>query len=767
MNKCRQIIFAFLCMAILVRLAYVFVFDNVDREYVIDRQIEISEAEYTVCDNISIDTSFSYKRLYKIELLMQGVGEGAIGSLDISLLKGDELIYETKKSLADMENNWWTALYVNCPVSVGEAYTVRIDAIDCEGALPYIAVNSEGSPFVAAGYLKPTTRSDKMIFAALAFIVMLLAYGIIRYFDKFAEEERNIRSIIDERISKQPLYLGMEIISCLIIINGSGIEFQDATKLVLLIISLISVIKITEKRSLLNNMNKYVRAALYLYAAFALVGQRIFIFPLGKNITIHELFVYLAAVVWVIPVVDSAVYLLEKFKESFRGKKEFGMKKGYFILLVTAVLMIPTVLNLVANNPGISLQDTMTNMLENAHNIRGMLDWHPAIYAMLLRVIFMVWDSTYAVLLVQYAFWIYVMLEFFMYIRKKGVSDVYILLMAFATGINASNIILLNTILKDLWYTCCLFWAVVIIAKLTIDYEEYTKKWFIYAELVLTLTGLFMLRKNGLVVFIFVAVSLCVVLRKNYRIFASVIISIILIGLIKGPLYNYFEIENTGKFGMYIGLSQDILGVYYSDGNISEDTLAMINVMTEGDNAQYNYTPTWSFSSYYLEVETTEFIKNYIDTFVKNPGIMIQAIIARMDGVWNIYDGKDAVMAGVNATGTMEQFESWRNFYPSRKSNILYEPMLQFTTYTARTQWIAALIWRVGIVIALGIVAYTYFVYKKGLKSYLIILAPFLGQFVSLLLSTGWSDFRYFWPFAIMNMYLIAFIMIMLNEDKN
>lgn len=765
MNKCKRIIFALVCVVILARLAYVFLFDNVDREYIIDRQVEAGEAEYVSCDSISIDTGFSYDRLYKLELLMQGVGEGVPGSLDITLLKDNRIIYETKKRLDSMENEWWTALYVNTPVVVGDVYKINISLADNEGVTPYIALASDGKPLVAAGYLKPTGRRDKLIYMAIAFVLMLISYVLIRYFEVIKEKAAYISQIIGKKISKRALYSGFEFLSCLVIMNWSGIDFQNTTKVVLLIISLISIIGITEKRSILDGMNKYVRAAMYLYMAFALVGQRIFLFPLGKKITVLELLVFLATVVWVIPVVDSFIYYLDKFKNHFAGAKTLGMKKVIFMIAVTLILMLPTVLNLIANNPGISLQDTMTNMLENAHNIQGMLDWHPAIYAMLLRVIFIVWDSTYAVLIVQYVFWIYVMLEFFMYIRKKGVSDVYILLMAFATGINASNILLLNTILKDLWYTCCLFWAVVIIAKLTIDLEEYANKWYIYAELILSLTGLFMLRKNGLVVFIFIAVSLGIVLRKNYRIFVSVVISIVLIGLIKGPLYNHFEIENTGKFGMYIGLSQDILGVYYYGGNISEDTLAMINVMTEGDNAQYHYTPTWSFSSYYLDVEATEFIKNYIDTFIKNPGIMTQAIIARVDGVWDIFDGEEAVMVGVNSTGTMEQFESWKNFYPSRKPTALYEPMLKFTTFTAKNQWIASIVWRVGIAVAFGLVAFVYFVYKKGLKAYLIIMAPFLGQFVSLLLSTGWSEFRYFWPFAVMNMYLIAFIMILLNKD--
>ena len=83
------------------------------------------------------------------------------------------------------------------------------------------------------------------------------------------------------------------------------------------------------------------------------------------------------------------------------------------------ILLVPAAYNLFANNPGISSPDTLNSMITNAKNLYGMYDWHPAFYCMVLRGIQKVWDSTYAVILVQYFFYAYVVTELLLYLRKK------------------------------------------------------------------------------------------------------------------------------------------------------------------------------------------------------------------------------------------------------------------------------------------------------------------------------------------------------------
>lgn len=201
-------------------------------------------------------------------------------------------------------------------------------------------------------------------------------------------------------------------------------------------------------------------------------------------------------------------------------------------------------------------------------------------------------------------------------------------------------------------------------------------------------------------------------------------------------------------------------------GEISEDTLQMINVMTNYNNSEYSYNPTWSIQSYDLNVEEKEFIFNYIDTYIKNPLTMTRAIIAREDALWDIYAGKDSILECINYTGTMDENVTWSANYVKRKFVSLYPIATAASTYTATSQWISAIQWRCGLFTLLGFIAVVLLVIKKEKGKYLLIITPLLGHIMSLLLSTGWSDFRYFWPINLLNMALILLSIIIVGNDN-
>lgn len=68
------------------------------------------------------------------------------------------------------------------------------------------------------------------------------------------------------------------------------------------------------------------------------------------------------------------------------------------------------------------------------------------------------------------------MCEFFLYLRKKDVSDSIILGITLFCGLNVRNFIHLNTIWKDIPYTLSLLWAFILIAKPAIVFDEYKNR---------------------------------------------------------------------------------------------------------------------------------------------------------------------------------------------------------------------------------------------------------------------------------------------------
>lgn len=544
--------------------------------------------------------------------------------------------------------------------------------------------------------------------------------------------------------------------------------FQEPTKIIFYIVSLVSAVKFSEKTEAVmldidRAWKRVLLVLMYIYSAIALVGQRLLISLLTPRVTMAGGLVFLIAVLWFVPVVNSVIYGL-----NLLGRKLFSeenvLKTVRLVPVMLVLLLLPACYHLFANNPGISSQDTVSIMAENVRQIYGMSDWHPAFYSMVIGGILKIWDSTYAVIFVQYFFWSYVMLEMLLYLIKKGMKIGGVLGIALFSGLNAANFVHINTIWKDIPYTLSILWVLIILAKLVLHQKEYKGKYYIYFELVIALAGTYLYRKNGVVSFVIIVFMALVILRKNRRLMGAVALSIAVIFIVKGPIYTHFQIQETGRTGIYIGLGQDILGVYYTKGEVSEETLKMINVMTKYNNSEYVYVPTYAQQSYDLDVSPKEFILCYVKTFVRNPILMVRAIINREDTVWDIFCGETANVTCVNYYGTMDHKEEWRRYYPERVYYSLYTSLNAEVTYTADSQWISAIIWRCGLFMLLALISLLTLVIKKGIGDYLLIFAPVIGHIMSLLLTTGWSDFRYFWPLNLMNMCVILFAVVLLHE---
>ncbi|MCM1231862.1 MAG: hypothetical protein NC489_17220 [Ruminococcus flavefaciens] len=773
----KRIILFIAATIISLRIIYIFAGGEIDKEYFVSQEADLFNVVELPCKDILVCFSSNHDRLQCIEVLFSGIAEGETGEVIFKIMSEEDLIYQASISLSNVQNWQWQKIYVNAEL-VREKYQLYLNASDdClqipnvliapkeqvsqESTTSYAAgVILDGNIVLQYGYLQPPSFADKCVISSLWLFLLLATILFLHHFEQISAFVHCVIDLLSAQMSQCTLNMLAEIFFCMVILECSGVNFQSPTKILLYLLSVCAMMKLQDKRRLINDLfntpfKKGLLYVLYLYAAFSLVGQRILAYPLDLQVTLTGLFVFIVTILWFIPVIQSVYYYLEcltnisLLRNPLKNRAFLG---GIFVL----VLILPTLYNLYANNPGISSLDSALTLAQNAHHLRGSDNWHPFFYNALLATIISVWDSTYAVIAIHYLFWIYVMLEFFFYLKEKGMRDSILICVALFNGFNAANIIHLNTIWKDIPYALSLLWLFVIMVKFSFDSAKYRKNWYIYFELFFSLIGVFFFRKNGIVPFVLTVLMLILILRKNIKIWCTLVITGIVIMLIQGPIYSHFEVIDNGSAGMYIGLSQDILGVYYSGGEISESTLQMINVMTGGNNHEYYYIPSWAYQTYDLQVKPQTFILNYVDTFIKNPILMFRALINREDALWNIYAGEGSMLGCVNYHGTMDgQGYDWNLYYPERNYVSLYNSMSKFTNYTVSSQWISAIEWRCGLFTLLGLIAIIYLALKKGIVKCLLIATPVIGQILSLVLSTGWSDFRYFWPLNLMNLFLL------------
>lgn len=802
MTKERKILLIVLTTIVFIRILYIIIGGEVDKNYYTSYEINAANAAEFPCTNLTQEFSGKGGRLHSIEMIFTGISDDKIGNITMQITSGEDLIYQTDIALININNSEWKKVYINAELDSKKIYKLHLTTSNNCVHMPNVLITTaenaspealhsyfendliDGQIAIKYGYLQAPGIFERLVISSIWILGLLILYSIILNYEKIACCIKTFNECF-EGVNRDSLFIIIEVFACLIVVNCSGIEFQNSTKILLYAISVCAAVKLNRKREMVNKIantigKKIMLLILYLYAGFSLVGQRILVYPLTLKVNLAGLFVLAITTLWFVPVIQTLFTILEQL--SLNAFSENKKNKTSFVIVSILFLLTPAIFNLYANNPGISSQDTIITMITNAHNLYGMTDWHPAFYCIILNMILSVWDSTYAIIIVQYIFWSYVFVELFLYLRKKGMKDSVIFTVAFLSGINAANFLHLNTIWKDIPYAISVLWVVIILAKISIDFEEYKKKWYIYLKLIIALTGVYFYKKNGIATFAFIVVFMMVILRRNIKMWCTLVVTIVLIFTIKGPIYSHFAVQDLGTYGMYVGLGQDILGAYYGGGEVSNDTLSMISAMTGYNSAEYKYNPTWAGQSLDVDVGIGEFIANYVDTFFKNPILMLRAIIDRQNVVWDINLGQDTMMGCVNFYATADGIEllwdfdesetiwRWNDYYPVRKYNSLYDRMSKATDWTASTQWVAAVEWRCGLFTLLGLSAFSFTIIKYGFKKYILIMAPIIGHILSLALSSGWSDFRYFWPLNLMNLASILLLLVVakaMNENAN
>ena len=103
--------------------------------------------------------------------------------------------------------------------------------------------------------------------------------------------------------------------------------------------------------------------------------------------------------------------------------------------------------------------------------------------------------------------------------------------------------------------------------------------------------------------------------------------------------------------------------------------------------------------------------------------------------------------------------------YPWRVQNSLSDVLSGISNRLSGNGVIYILAWRTGIYV-LGILFLLYFISKKKKMLYFIPFLPVLFNLFSLLAGSGWTDYRYYWPTAIMALFLMAYTRIISAPEK-
>lgn len=762
----KKALIALIILIAVIRFGYIAVKGEQSNKEIRTSTVIEEDLSYVGCNGLSAEFTSDSGVLDSVELMLSDIPEGNEDYLFIQIFNSQKPVYETEINLSNFTDGEWRPIWVNIKIDKGEKYKIVLSMTEESENIPTVLATNGGST-LAVNFIsyEPASPAVRLIKAAGWIVFVFSAILLVILSELMKGKKTILDEIRDSKDTCQIVIIVLELVSLIAVISFSGMPFQQLTKISLIVISGIAVISYPKKSEYIRKLadkswKKALLVGLYFYGAFAMVGQRILVYPFNKMPSLMEIIAFLCAVIWFVPVVNSFIWYFELL-----GQKVFSEKKKMntilFIAIVTVILLVPLELYLYVYNPGISSVDTVDTMITNGKNIYGMFDWHPFFYCWVTMILTSIWDSPYMMVFSQQFMYVFILVELFLFLRRKGVRESVLIGCSVLAAVYVPNIILVTTIWKDVPYDLALLWMFVIVAKLVIDNEYYKKRALIYIELAAALTVTFLLRKNGFVPVIIVVALLIVLIIKNARILLSILMSFVLIFTFQFPMAAYYGVEKSSSTGVHMGLGQDILGVYYAGGELSNDTTEIVADMTLQNMDGYNYVATWSRGSYYIDASVPQFVVSYMDTFARNPLMTVRAVVAREDELWNIWQGDDMLLSCECYTGTMDGRSSegyyWNDYYPAREDTSITSTLTEMNLSTARHQFMEAVTWRCGVFTMMALTTIVILIIKDKKKNLLTVLSLILGQILSLLLSTGWAEFRYYWGINLMN---ITFLMI-------
>lgn len=520
------------------------------------------------------------------------------------------------------------------------------------------------------------------------------------------------------------------------------------------------------KRQFTGVFERVLLALICVYASFAITGtyyamseeQISLIYPDAVHAAI--------SLIWVAPVI---LFAISQFTARVRNLTLTPMRTGIKMrIFMTVLLLLPCALLLIAFNPCITSYDSQY-IYDAAHFLgsKPMLDGHPPFYTLLVRMCLLLCDSVTFLVALQCIFFAVIFADGICFLLEAGVPRKPVVAFYLLVLFSYSNTIQLVTFWKDIPYMTSLLWLTILLCKIVLMREKYESKAFWYIQLVAALIMVSFIRQNGIAGAAIVLALLPFVLKFRKKILISVAVTVLSIICIKGPVYSALQVAPIPGL-KYYALANDILYVYYNVDEVSEETMDLVNEITSNRPEYFHYSVYYTnYNDASLhDYSPLEFCKVYINTFIDHPAVMLKAVISRNRVIMGV---NKAAYEVENLVNYLDEYHdpAYAYQYPMRQANGLTHALGKLFRQLSYRPFLRVLQWRTGIYHLLIILTVLIIIVTKK-KTWMRPLLPFwpiIMNVFTLFIASGWSDYRYYWPSAIIGCYLALYAVAACKMD--
>ena len=517
-----------------------------------------------------------------------------------------------------------------------------------------------------------------------------------------------------------------------------------------------------------------------LAISFFVSGKVLFLSNNIVSISFSSILFYLLTNIFTIQFVHNVYYFLDNATIIDNKNHDNSKKFAIRVFLITFIFWFIICL---IYYPGNITSDT-SDMISQALGFQSINNAHPAFYTIIVKLLLSIWNNIFIIVLSNSLFFSIIITYIYKYFYEQKVNEklLYISLIVFILLEN--NIAMISMAWKDIPYTISLLWLTFEVYKIAKYKDNYFKKNFNIFLLCTSLLLTFFIRHNGIVPYLTVIIYLLYLLFKlklKLKIIISIIISILSILFVRGPVYSYYNVQESNI--MTIGPSSFAIKglaslVYYDKEMDIEDQEVLYSIISKEDYKKY-YSPytmdNYSYSNigWYEGIEkvgTSKIYELYIKYLFKYPNVIIRDRLDNSNLSWSYATPKDGFNTknsiGVEYPEWVDNFKGFERNEGNKyipKSTIFRKAISLYQKVTSKIVISDIIIWRFGFALSILLILFYLAVRRK-----LFVIPAFLPTIFSILFWFAFmmhQDYRYMW-FAFVNTYFLTLFTLLDKKRK-
>lgn len=530
------------------------------------------------------------------------------------------------------------------------------------------------------------------------------------------------------------------------------------------------------------------------YMAFALFGFDLFLSGVFWDLHVKNIVSYLYLAAMSFPIVLLCLEGMERAKETILKKKICEHKEKEcreFRIKAFFVLAIPMIISCIIFYPANMTSDQVDQWIQALGYI-PIADAHPAIHTIFLRLCSKIYPSPVTVTIIQALLLAFVISSILNKCYRKGISTRILLGIAALFSVLPNTIAMITSITKNIMFAILLLWTIYLLMEAFDDPVHFFKSPIYIIQSLIVLPFVHMVRHNAFVILPIVALVLIYCTVKYFKeVHARPILlligMILIIYLVKGPVYCYFDVVNSGSSKILPPLTPFSVALKY-DVPLSDDMIVFLEKILPKEEYAKRYSPynsdVFDFSEPRPDsskVTTVEGLNYYLKFLFQRPDIVIKE---RLDGtniIWDVFSHPgvrhDRCVCGIwGAYSLIDYMENEpQTFIPERKvEDVVYragsgcatDTVARYISMFNESAFLNSFIWRNGLYLILMLIVGVFALRQKMYRVLVLESIPFT-VICTILLVFGCQIYQYVWFFPMCICMICLYALICERARKN